>query len=78
MKEYTMSDEDFDPQDKLGMLLMEYIDAATDLAEDVKKHITKNTPIDKKTILALNKFQIAANSVAFLTDKLTASKMKLN
>lgn len=78
MKGVIMSDEDFDPQDKLGMLLMEYINAASDLAENVKRNIQKNNKIDSKTVLALNNFTIAANSVAFLEDKLNASKMKLN
>lgn len=78
MKDYIMSDEDFDPQNKLEMLLSEYVDAASDLAEHVKRNIKKNNVIDTKTIVALNKFIIAANQIDFLTDKLTASKLKLN
>lgn len=78
MKDYIMSDEGYDPQDKLALLLTDYINAATDLAENVKRNIKKKNVIDNETVLALNNFIIAANSIAFLEDKLTASKMKLN
>ncbi len=78
MKDYIMSDEDFDPQDKLELLLSQYFEAGADLAESIKRNITKNNIIDKTTIIALNQFIIAANDIEFFTDKLTASTKKLN
>ncbi len=78
MKGYYMSDEDYNPQNKLKMLLDQYITAATDLAESVKKDILKGGKISKNTNVALNKFIITANEIDFLKYDLTASKMKLN
>lgn len=63
---------------KLELLLENYIHKASDLAEAVKVNIKQNNKIDNKTILALNDFIIAANDIAFFTDKLTESNQKLN
>lgn len=73
-----MSDEGYDPANKLKMLLDQYINAATDLAECVKKNVMKGDKIDKATKVALNNFIITANEIDFLKYDLTASKMKLN
>lgn len=63
---------------KIEYLLLEYVNTATDLAEAIKRHASKDTKIDGKTILLLNKFTIAANNVAFFTDKLQDDNIKLN
>lgn len=63
---------------KIEYLLSEYVNSATDLVEAVKRHVSKDTKIDEKTIILLNKFTIAANNVAFFTDKLQDENIKLN
>lgn len=75
---YMLDDEDYDPQNKVEMLLAEYINAAADLAESVKRNIKKDNKIDDKTVLILNEFMIVSNKIAFLTDKITTSNTKLN
>lgn len=64
--------------DKLESLLRKYTDAATGLAEAVKRNIKHDSKIDKVTVLALNEFIIAANEVSFFTDKLNNANIKLN
>lgn len=62
----------------LELLLAEYVNAATDLAEAVKIHVTKDTKINETTVVKLNKFIIAANGVAFFTDALHTNNLKFN
>lgn len=59
--------------------LLDYVNAAADLAENVRRNImhTDNT-IDDKTVLALNAFIIANNAIKFLTDQLESKNTKLN
>lgn len=73
-----MSEEGYDPQNKLEMLLSEYFEAVSVLSDAIKNNIKKDNKIDNKTILALNNVIIAANNIDFLEEKLTASKLKLN
>lgn len=58
-------------QDITRQALMKYVNSATDLAESVKRNITKSGIIDNKTVLALNEFIIASNAIADLTSQLT-------
>lgn len=58
--------------------LAEYANKAADLAEAVKRNLSKDSKIDDKTILALNAFVIAANNVKDLTDQLNEGKVTLN
>ncbi len=62
----------------LELLLAEYVNAATDLAESVKIHAVKDTKISEETLTKLNKFIIAANGVAFFTDALHTNNLKFN
>ena len=57
--------------DKTKRALQNYVNSATDLAESVKQDIQHNDGIiDKETVLALNKFTIAANEIEHLTNTL--------
>lgn len=47
---------------------VDYINAASDLAESVKDDIKKSGVISDETVLALNAFLIATNAVAYLTE----------
>ncbi len=58
--------------------LKKYVDAATDLAEQVKRNIQKDGCIDDKTVLALNEFVISANEIADLTDQLNENESNRN
>ncbi len=58
--------------------LVRYVNAATDLAESVKRNIVKDGTVDDKTILALNEFIIAANAMLDFTEELNKSNLKLN
>jgi len=58
--------------------LMRYVDAATDLAESVKKNIAHDGIIDDKTVILLNEFIIAANAIADLTTALNQTNIKYN
>ena len=49
-------------------LFQAYVDAATDLAESVKRNIVKNGMIDDKTVIKLNNFMIATNNLAEMQD----------
>lgn len=57
---------------------IKYVDAATDLAESVKRNIIKNGIIDDETVLKLNEFIIASNHVKDVTDEVNESDPKLN
>lgn len=67
---------------KLKQSILEYVNAATALAESVKRNIVKgrqNPPvIDDKTVIALNNFIIAANSIKDFTNHLEQDTIKLN
>lgn len=67
---------------KLQSKLLDYVNAATDLAESVKlniKHSKKGVAvIDDKTALALNKFMTAANALKDLPDQLLYNTIKFN
>lgn len=54
--------------DAVKKLFQQYVDAATDLAESVKRNITKNGVIDDKTVNKLNDFMIATNNLASMSD----------
>lgn len=56
--------------DKTKRALKKYVDAASDLAESVKRNVQHEGVIDNKTVLALNAFIIAANELAFFTNQL--------
>ena len=52
--------------DKTQLLLKKYVDCASNLAENVKRNVQHEGKIDNKTVLSLNEFIIAANSIAHL------------
>ena len=54
--------------DNAKKLFQNYVNAATDLAESVKRNITKDGVIDDKTVIFLNDFIIATNALANLED----------
>lgn len=54
--------------------LAKYVNAATDLAESVKRNLTKDGCIDDKTVLALNEFVIATNEIIDFTDELNKDR----
>lgn len=56
--------------------LARYVNAATDLAESIKKDIQKGGKIDSKTVIRLNEFSIAANEVAYLIQELNKRTVK--
>lgn len=62
--------------------LLEYVNAATDLAESIKRNILHSKDdipvIDEKTKLALSRFQIAANNIVDLENHLMTDASKLN
>lgn len=58
--------------------LIEYVDAASEFVESVKRNLKKDGVIDHKTVLAMNRFVIAANEVEYLTKFLQQSKQPLN
>lgn len=49
-------------------LFQDYVNAATDLAESVKRNIVKDGIIDDATVNKLNDFMIATNELANLQD----------
>lgn len=68
-------------------LLSRYVEAAADLAEALKRNIVHNkvtvkgvelTVVDDKTVLALNNFVIAANSIKDMTEVLTKRNNTFN
>lgn len=54
--------------DKAKKLFQNYVNTATDLAESVKRNITKDGTIDDATVLKLNDFMIATNELAEFQD----------
>lgn len=57
-------------KDKTQLAFQKYVDAATDLAESVKRNIIKDGYVDDKTVNLLNNFFIATNEMANLQDEL--------
>jgi hypothetical protein len=56
---------------KTKAALQKYVDAASDLADSVKSNIQHNDgQISNDTVLLLNRFVIAANEIAHLTNQL--------
>lgn len=58
--------------------LVKYVDAASNLADSVKRNIQKDGCISNKTVLALNEFIIASNAIADLTEELMKERNQLN
>jgi methyl-accepting chemotaxis protein len=58
--------------------LAEYVNSATDLAEQVKSDIQHGGQITDSTVLKLNRFRIAANSVSDLIEELNKRVIKYN
>ena len=58
---------------KTRKALIAYVETASNLAESVKRNVQKDGRIDKKTILALNQFIIAANEIEHLKEELNNS-----
>lgn len=56
--------------DKAKKVFQNYINAASDLAESVKRNIVHDGLIDDKTVNILNDFMIATNEMADLQDEL--------
>lgn len=59
--------------DKAKELFQNYVNAATDLAEAVKRNIQTDGFVDDKTVNALNNFRIATNELAELQDDMVGS-----
>lgn len=55
--------------------LAKYVNAASDLAEAVKRDITKDGYVSEKTVLALNAFIIAGNEIADFTTEINSDKL---
>ena len=51
--------------------LIEYVNRASELADNVKRNVHKGGTIDNKTVISLNKFIIAANEISEMTEQLT-------
>lgn len=64
--------------DETKQNLILYVNAATDLAETLRRAIQRGGTIDDKTILALNNFVIAANNIKDVTDEIKKDEIKLN
>lgn len=56
---------------KAQQAIKKYVDAATDLAESVKRNIVHEGIIDDETILKLNTFVISANEISDMLGELT-------
>lgn len=63
---------------KTRQLLIEYVDAASNLAEAIQNNIKKDRFIDDATVLLLNDFIIASNRIRDLTDELSRANLRLN
>lgn len=57
--------------------LLEYVNAAADLAECVKQNVRKGGKITNETVIALNNFIIASNEIKYLTIALEKNNLKL-
>jgi hypothetical protein len=66
----------------LQQKLLEYVNAATDLAESVKRNIVKSKKgiavIDDETVIKLNKFMIAANHMKDFEKTLILNTININ
>lgn len=56
--------------DKAKKLFQNYVNAATDLAESVKRNIIEDGIIDDQTVNHLNLLMIATNALANLNDEM--------
>lgn len=56
--------------------LAEYVNAASDLAESVKRNIIHEKVIDDETVLKLNRFIIAANAIDDMIEELNKKVQK--
>lgn len=56
--------------DKTKRAFQKFVDAATDLAESVKRNIQKDGYIDDRTAKAVNLYIIAMNELANLQDEM--------
>jgi len=56
--------------DKAKKLFQNYVNAATDLAESVKRNIIEDGIIDDTTVNHLNDLMIATNALAKLNDEM--------
>lgn len=63
---------------KTAKALARYVNAASDLAEAVKRNIVHGSMIDDKTVVVLNEFIIAANEIKDMTDELNNKVIKYN
>lgn len=64
--------------DKTKKALLRYVNAGADLAESVKRNITKDGVIDNKTVLKLNEFIIASNELSDINNLLTDDENESN
>ena len=58
--------------------LADYVNAATDLAENLMKDLKKGDKISQNTVLALNKFKSAAYAMEDTQDELIKATTKNN
>lgn len=58
--------------------LATYFNTAQELAEAIKRDIIRDTKVSQKTILALNAFVLAGNSIADLTAEFDRYNLTLN
>ncbi len=65
-------------KDETKKLFQTYINAATDLAESVKRNIQTDGYVDDKTVNHLNDFMIATNKLADLQDDMVDLDSELN
>ncbi len=58
--------------------LINYVNAATDLAESVEADVKKGKKLTSKTVLALSKFVSQANSFQKIVDQVQSNSVRLN
>lgn len=56
--------------------LARYVNAATDLAESVKRNIQHGGKVDDETVLKLNEFSIAANAVSSMLEEVKRKSIR--
>lgn len=64
--------------DKNKKAIQKYIDAASDLAESVKRNIVHEGLIDDETVVKLNAFIISSNEIADMLSELTMDDNEKN
>lgn len=64
--------------DKTKKAIQKYIDAASDLAESVKRNIVHEGLIDDETVVKLNAFIISSNEIADMLSELTMDDNEKN